>query len=118
MAASVGTVGDSYDNALAETVNGLYKTECTIPKGPWRNAGDLEIATATWVEFYNKLRLHGSLDRMTPTEFEAAYWHARRKRSVNPYAQVTGGTGHNLHDRVCWWSWGPSPSTIVSTAGS
>jgi len=45
-----------------------------IPRGPWRNASDLEIATATWVEFYNKMRLHGSLDRMTPAEFEAAYW--------------------------------------------
>jgi putative transposase len=69
-------VGDSYDNALAETVNGLYQTECTIPRGPWRCAADLEIATATWVEFYSKLRLHGSLDRRTPVEFEAAYWEA------------------------------------------
>jgi putative transposase len=68
----------AYDNALAETVNGLYKTECTIPRGPWRNASDLEIATATWVEFYNKMRLHGSLDRMTPAEFEAAYWEAHQ----------------------------------------
>lgn len=76
VAPSVGSVGDSYDNALAETVNGLYKTECTIPRGPWRCAADLEIATATWVEFYNKLRLHGSLDRRTPVEFEAAYWEA------------------------------------------
>jgi putative transposase len=52
----------------------LYKAESTIPKGPWRNAGDLEIATAEWVEFYNKKRLHGSLDRTTPAEFEADYW--------------------------------------------
>jgi putative transposase len=78
VAPSVGTVGDSYDNALAETVNGLYKTECTIPRGPWRNVGDLEIATATWVAFYDKLRLHGSLNRMTPTEFEAAYWERQQ----------------------------------------
>jgi putative transposase len=56
-----------------ESNDGLYKTECTIPRGPWRNAGDLEIATATWVEFYNKLRLHGSLGKRTPVEFEAAY---------------------------------------------
>jgi len=74
IAPSVGSKGDSYDNALAESVNGLYKTECTIPRGPWRYAGDLEIATAIWVEFYDKKRLHGSLDRMTPDEFEAAYW--------------------------------------------
>jgi putative transposase len=74
VAPSVGSKGDSYDNALAETINGLYKTESTIPKGPWRNAGDLEIATAEWVEFYDKKRLHGSLRRMTPAEFEADYW--------------------------------------------
>jgi len=74
VAPSVGSKGDSYDNALAESVNGLYKTECTIPRGPWRNAADLEIATAIWVEFYDKKRLHGSLHRMTPAEFEAAYW--------------------------------------------
>ena len=73
-APSVGTVGDSYDNALAETINGMYKAECTIPRGPWRNAGDLEIGTAEWVEFYNKKRLHGSLNRTTPAEFEADYW--------------------------------------------
>jgi putative transposase len=59
---------------LAESVNGLYKTECTVPRGPWRDAGELELATAEWVEFYNKRRLHSSLDRMTPVEFEAAYW--------------------------------------------
>jgi len=74
VAPSVGSKGDSYDNALAETVNGLYKAECTIPRGPWRDAAELEIATAEWVEFHNKQRLHGSLDRMTPAEFEAAYW--------------------------------------------
>jgi len=71
-APSVGSKGDSYDNALAESVNGLYKTECTVPRGPWRNAGDLEVATAEWVAFYNKKRLHSSLERMPPAEFEAA----------------------------------------------
>jgi putative transposase len=83
VAPSVGSKGDSYDNALAETVNGLYKTECTIPRGPWRDAGDLEIATAQWVEFYDKLRLHGSLGKMTPAEFEAAYWAAQTRSPVN-----------------------------------
>ena len=73
-APSVGSVGDSYDNALAESVNGLYKTECTIPRGPWRGVADLEIATAEWVEFYNKKRLHSALGRVPPVEFEAAYW--------------------------------------------
>ncbi len=75
---SVGSKGDSYDNALAESVNGLYKTECTVPRGPWRDAGDLEVATAEWVAFYNKKRLHSSLQRMPPAEFEAAYWTVSR----------------------------------------
>ena len=82
VAPSVGSVGDSYDNALAESVNGLYKTECTIPRGPWRSAGDLEIATATWVEFYNKKRLHGSIDKLAPAEFEAAYWEREATASI------------------------------------
>lgn len=73
-APSVGSKGDSYDNALAETVHGLYKTECIVPRGPWRNFADVEIGTAEWVEFFNKRRLHSSLNRMTPAEFEAAYW--------------------------------------------
>jgi putative transposase len=71
----------AWSNALAETINGLYKAECTIPRGPWRNAGDLEIATAVWVEFYHKKRLHGSLKRMTPVEFEAAYWESLDKET-------------------------------------
>jgi putative transposase len=74
VAPSVGSKGDSFDNALAETINGLYKAECTIPRGPWRDAGDLEIATTEWVEFYNKRRLHSELGRRTPTEYEAAFW--------------------------------------------
>lgn len=77
VAPSVGSTGDSYDNALAETVNGLYKTECTIPRGPWRNAADLEIATATWVSFHNKSRLHHALGRRSPAEFEADHWAAQ-----------------------------------------
>jgi putative transposase len=59
---------------LAESVNGLYKTECIALRGPFRDTAEVEIATAVWVEFYCKRRLHGSLDRMTPDEFEAAYW--------------------------------------------
>jgi putative transposase len=82
-APSVGSKGDSYDNALAETVNGLYKTECTIPRGPWRNAADVELATATWVEFYNKRRLHSALGRRTPVEFEDVHRAAKPGEPVN-----------------------------------
>ncbi len=72
--ASIGTVGDSYDNALAESVNGLYKAELVYWQGPWRGADDLELATLTWVDWFNNTRLHSSLDYQTPAEVETAYY--------------------------------------------
>ncbi len=56
--ASIGTTGDSYDNALAETINGLYKTELIKPRGPWRTADHVEIATLEWVDWFNHRRLY------------------------------------------------------------
>lgn len=73
---SIGSIGDSYDNALAETVNGLYKTELIRRRGPWRNVDDVELATMGWVHWFNTDRLHGALDDIPPVEFEAA-WHDR-----------------------------------------
>jgi putative transposase len=73
---SVGSRGDSYDNALAESVIGLYKTEVVKKRAPWRTADELELATARWVEWWNQRRLHGSLGDLPPAEFEAAY-HAQ-----------------------------------------
>ena len=68
---SIGSVGDAYDNALMECVNGLYKTECiptTISHDrPFKTTADVEYATAGWVEWYNNERLHGSLSMMTPS---------------------------------------------------
>ncbi len=72
--ASVGSVGDSYDNALAESVIGLYKTELVFWEGPWRGADDLELATLTWVDWYNRTRLHSALGYRTPVEIETAYY--------------------------------------------
>jgi len=71
--ASIGTIGDSYDNALAETVVGLYKTECIRRDGPFRTPQALELATADWVHWFNHHRLHGALGHRTPVEYEAAY---------------------------------------------
>jgi putative transposase len=71
--ASIGSVGDSYDNALAESVIGLYKTECVRPAGPWRGMDELELATLDWVHWFNHHRLHGALGHRTPVEYEAAY---------------------------------------------
>ena len=59
---SVGTVGDSYDNALAETVNGLYKAELIHAQGPWTSVGEVELATLRWVHWWNTKRLHEALD--------------------------------------------------------
>lgn len=72
---SVGSVGDSYDNALAETVIGIYKTELIRGPtgGPWRSVDDVELATLTWVHWHNHQRLHSHLGDIPPTEFEAAY---------------------------------------------
>jgi putative transposase len=77
-ARSVGSRGDSYDNALAESVNGLYKTELIRKQGPWRSLEQLELATARWVHWYNHRRLHSSIGDMPPAEFEQAY-HANRQ---------------------------------------
>jgi transposase InsO family protein len=70
---SVGSVGDSYDNALAETIIGLYKTEVIRRNGPWRNLEEVEFATLEWVDWFNNRRLFGPLGNIPPTEFEAMY---------------------------------------------
>lgn len=76
--ASIGTVGDSYDNALAETINGLYKTELIKPGKPWRTVEQVELATAEWVDWFNHRRLHRYCGDMPPAELEAAYYAAHR----------------------------------------
>ena len=74
---SVGSRGDSYDNAPAETVMGLYKTELIRRRGPWRTAEQLELATAKWVDWWNHRRLHGAAENLPPAEYESLY-HERR----------------------------------------
>ena len=72
--ASVGSVGDSYDNALAETINGLYKTEVIRHRGPWRNIDEVEFATLEWVDWFNNRRLLEPIGNIPPTEFEVEYY--------------------------------------------
>jgi putative transposase len=67
---SVGSKGDSYDNALAETVNGLYKAELIHRRGPWPGVGDVEAATAEWVAWWNHQRLHSACGHVPPAEYE------------------------------------------------
>ncbi|ULN32753.1 IS3 family transposase [Mycolicibacterium smegmatis] len=78
---SIGTVGDSFDNALAETVNGYYKAELIYGparSGPWKTVEDVELATLSWVYWHNTTRLHSYLGDLPPAEFEAAFYDASR----------------------------------------
>jgi len=74
---SVGSVGDSYDNALAETVIGLYKTEVIQRLGPWRNWEQVEFATLDWVHWFNGKRILEPLNYMSPAEFEESYYQSQ-----------------------------------------
>ena len=67
---SVGSVGDGYDNALAETTIGLYKTELIKRRGPWKTIDQVELATLEWVDWYNHRRLHGACEGLPPAEYE------------------------------------------------
>jgi putative transposase len=78
IAASVGSVGDSYDNALAETINGLYKTELIKPRGPWRTVDAVEYATAEYVEWFNHRRLYEHCGDVPPVDLENAYYAHHR----------------------------------------
>jgi transposase InsO family protein len=67
-------VGDSWDNALAESINGLYKAEVIKRNGPWRSVEEVEIATMTWVDWYNNKRIYKRLGDMPPARFEEMYY--------------------------------------------
>ena len=88
---SVGSKGDSYDNALAESTIGLFKTELVRHRGPWRGLDDLELATLEWVDWYNHRRLHSARDNLPPAEHEA-----RHKLAPTTPAE-TGTTPLSLH---------------------
>lgn len=83
---STGTVGDSYDNALAEAVNGFYKTELIRRRGPWRTVEQVELATLEYV-WWNNQRLHGELDYRTPIEVEQAFYAALESSQPAPADQ-------------------------------
>ena len=82
--ASIGSIGDSFDNALAESVNGLYKTELIRRQGPWRHAEHVELATLTYVDWFNNRRLHSELGDIPPVEFEHDYYDRTRATSKAP----------------------------------
>jgi putative transposase len=76
---SVGSVGDAYDNALAESQIGIYKTELIRPEGPWRSAEHVELETLTWVDWFNTERPHESIDDLTPLQAEEVHYAARNR---------------------------------------
>lgn len=82
IAPSVGSKGDSYDNALAETINGLYKAELIHRRGPWRTRESVELATLEWVSWFNHQRLMGPLGYIPPAEAEANYYSQRNRQAA------------------------------------
>uniref|UniRef100_UPI00126626D2 integrase core domain-containing protein n=1 Tax=Microlunatus speluncae TaxID=2594267 RepID=UPI00126626D2 len=76
---SVGSVGDAYDNALAESQIGAYKAELIRPYGPWRDVDHVEIETLHWVHWFNHERTHESVDDLTPIEVETTHYAARNR---------------------------------------
>jgi putative transposase len=89
--ASVGSTGDSYDNALAEAFNSLFKAELVRNKGPWAGIDDLEIATAEYIDWFNHQRLHGEIGLVPPTEHETNYY------SQNPVSTTIEASVTSLH---------------------
>lgn len=79
---SVGSVGDSYDNALAETINGLYKAEVIHRRGPWKTKDAVEMATLEWVAWFNNHRLMAALNYVPPAEFEANYYRDLEQQTI------------------------------------
>ncbi|GLV76357.1 putative transposase for insertion sequence element IS986/IS6110 [Streptomyces hygroscopicus subsp. hygroscopicus] len=82
IAASIGSVGDAYDNALMESTIGLFKTELIKPQRPWKTLSQIELATAEWIDWYNRRRLHGEIGHIPPVEYEANYYTELTKPQV------------------------------------
>jgi hypothetical protein len=79
---SVGSRGDAYDNAMAESVIGLYKTEVILRKGPWKNSEDVEFKTLEWVDWFNNRRLLEPIGYMPPVEYEAMYYQQKTAPAI------------------------------------
>ncbi len=84
LSASIGSVGDTYDNAFAESTTGLFKTEVVNQHGPFKTLAEVEFALMEWVDWYNNARLHSTLDYLTPVEYEAASYsqHSPRRPAL------------------------------------
>jgi transposase InsO family protein len=89
-----GTVGDAYDNALAESVNGLYKTEVIRHHGPWKGLEYVEFATLDWVHWYNTKRLMSSIGYVPHAEYDAAYYDEQSSGSSSQGLRNKGSAEH------------------------
>lgn len=110
---SVGTTGDSYDNALAETINGLFKTEVIYFRGPWRSLEAVEFATMEWVDWFNNRRLLEPIGNVPPVEFERAY-HLAQKAATEAHdagaSHAEPGDHEDAGGALNPAGWGDSPS--------
>jgi putative transposase len=103
IAPSVGSRGDSYDNALAESVIGLFKTEVIQRKGPWRHLEAVEFATLDWVDWFNTRRLLEPIGYVPPAEYEARYYdHLRRPATIEDGAAAGRLAPAPTDDRRSW----------------
>ncbi|WP_329173359.1 integrase core domain-containing protein [Streptomyces sp. NBC_01477] len=82
IAASIGSVGNAYDNALMESTIGLFKTELIKPGRPWRTLSQVELATAEWIDWYCHRRLHGEIGHIPPAEYETNHYRTTPKPQV------------------------------------
>ena len=101
---SVGTVGDSYDNALAETVNGLYKTELIYSQPSWSSLTEVEFATMNWAHWWNTARLHEHLGYLTPAEVEAHYYEPQQEQIPAPEQRNKTQDGSSTASAAVSWN--------------
>ena len=95
---SVGSTGDSYDNALAETINGLFKAEIIHRRGPWKTREAVELATLEWVSWFNQHRLLEPIGYIPPAEAEANYWRQQAQASATQRCAVGSAAGGLTHE--------------------
>jgi transposase InsO family protein len=97
---SVGRVGNSFDNALAETMIGLYKAELIYKDGPWRGAAQVELKTLDWVDLFNNRRLFEPIGNIPPVEYEALYY-----QQLEVPAVVASGSSRSCRHHFCSPNW-------------
>jgi putative transposase len=110
IAPSVGRRGDSYDNALAESIIGLFKTEVIQRKGPWRHLEAVEFATLTWVDWFNTRRLLEPIGYVPPAEYEARYYEQRHRHATIDDAAASRSSRRDAHDVVAGGILQPRPT--------